>query len=76
MIKSRLRDLKNEIRQMSENKKKKNERPDVIVILAEEILDFNRFYPPEESPRNIMPDLESEESAAQRINQRGHGLKI
>ena len=34
------------------------------------------FYAPDESPRNIMPELESEKSAAQRTNQRGQGLKI
>ena len=69
LIKSGLRDLKNEIKQMSENKIK-IERPDVIVNLVEKILDFNEqsdtFYIPKESPRNIMPELESEESAAQR----------
>ena len=54
-------------------------RPDVIVNLVEKILVFNEqadtFYTSEESPRNIMPELENEESAAQRRNQRGEGLK-
>ena len=79
LIKSGLRDLRNEIKQMFENKIK-SERPDGIVNLVEKILDFNEqsdiFYTPEESPRNIRPELESEESAAQRRNQRGQGLKI
>ena len=78
LIRSGLRDLKNEIEQMSENKIK-CERPDVIVDLAENFFDFNEsntFYTPEESARNIMPDLESDESAEQRRNQRGQGLKI
>ena len=52
----------------------------MIINLVENILDFNqqpdRFYTPEKSPRNIMPDLESEESAARRKNQRGQELKI
>ena len=78
-IKSGLRDLKNEIKQMSEYRIK-GERADAIVNLIEKILDFieqlDRFYTPEESPRNIMPHLESEESSAQRKNQRGQGLKI
>ena len=65
---------------MSENKIK-SERPDVIVNLAEMIIDANerqldRFNTPGESSRNIMPDLESEESDAQRGNKSGHGLKI
>ena len=87
-----LRELKNEIKQMSENEIK-SKRPDVIVNLVEKILDayerqLDRFYTPrsdisdfetkelfEETPRHI-PDLESEESAAQRRNQRGQKLKI
>ena len=64
---------------MLENKIK-SERPDVIVNLVGKILNFNkqpdRYYTPEELPRNIVPDLESEKSAAQRRNQRGQGLKI
>ena len=52
----------------------------MIINLVEEITEFNEqlsiFYTPEESPRNIMPELESEESTAQRRNQKGHGLKI
>ena len=79
LIKSGLRDLKTEIKHMSENKIK-SERPDVVVNLVEKILDFNEqsdtFYTPEESSRNIMPELESEESATQRRNQRGERLKI
>ena len=63
LIKSGLIDLKNEIKQVSENKIK-SERPNVIVNLVEKILHFNEqsdiFYTPEESPRNIMPELESE----------------
>ena len=69
---------KNEIKQMSENKIK-SERPVVIVNLVEKILDANvgqhRFYTPEESPRD-MPDLGTVNSAKQRKNQRGQGLKI
>ena len=79
MIKSGLRDLKNEIKQLSKNRIK-SEIPDVIINLVEEITEFNEqlsiFYTPEESPRNIMPELESEESTVQRRNQKGHGLKI
>ena len=79
LIRSGLRDLKNEIKQMSKNEIK-SERPDVIVNLVEKILDFNEqpdtFYTLEELPRNIVPELESEESAAERRNQRGQGLKI
>ena len=74
LIKSGLRDLQVEVKQMSENKVK-SERPDVIVNFVEKILDFTEqsdtFYTPEESPRNIIPKLESEESAAQRRNQKG-----
>ena len=79
LIKCGLRDLKNEIKHMSKNKIK-SERPDVVVNLVEKILDFNEqsdtFYTPKESPRNIMPELESEEFATQRRNQRGERLKI
>ena len=50
LIKIGLRDLKNKIKQMSENEIK-SERPDVIVNLVEKILDFNEqsdtFYTPE-----------------------------
>ena len=63
LIKSRLRDLKNEIKQMSENKIK-SERPDAIVDLVKKILDLNEsstFYTSGESPRNTMPDLEIKE---------------
>ena len=63
---------------MSKNKIE-SERPDVIVNLVEKIPDFNEqpenFYTPEETPRD-MPDLESEESSAQRRKQNGKGLKI
>ena len=77
LIKSGLKDFKNEIKQMSENKIKR-ERPDVTLV--EKIIDFNErsdtFYTLEESPRSILLELESEESATQRKNQRGEGLKI
>ena len=36
----------------------------------------NEFYTPKETPRDIMPDLESEELAEQRRNKKGHGLKL
>ena len=76
MIKSGLRDLKNEIKHMSESKIK---RPDKIVNLVEKIVDAikrqHEFYTPEESPRD-MPDLETEESAKQKRYQRVQGLKI
>ena len=78
LIKRGLRDLKNQIKQMSKNKIESG-RPDVIVDLFKNILDFNEsdsFYTPEESPRNIMLDLETEESAAERRKHEGHGLKI
>ena len=90
LIKYGLRDLRNEIGQISENEIR-NKRPDVIVNLVEKILDvdelqLDRFYVPKESPRNIMSGLESprnimsglesEESAAQRRNHRGQGLKM
>ena len=78
LIKIRLRDLKNQIKQMFENKIE-SERPDAIVDLVEKILDFNEsnaFYTLEELPRNIMPDLETEESAAEGRKHEGHGLKI
>ena len=78
LIKSGLRDLKNEITQMSKNEIK-SERPDVIINLVEKIIDFNEqsgiFYTAEKSPRNIMSDLESEESGAQKRNRKGRGLK-
>ena len=38
--------------------------------------DDDEFYTPEETPRDIMPDLETEESVAQRRKHEGHGLKI
>ena len=63
---------------MSKNKIE-SERPDAIVDLFEKIIDFNQsdtFYTPEESPRNIMLDLETEESASERRKHEGHGLKI
>ena len=95
LIKSGLRDLKNETRQMPNNEIN-NKRVDVIVNLVEKILDANerqldRFYTPrsdtsdfkiremfenEEETSRDMPELENEESAAQRKNQRGKGLKI
>ena len=36
----------------------------------------DEFCTPKETPRDIMPDLESEESAEQRRKQKGQGLKI
>ena len=36
----------------------------------------DEFCTPKEIPRDIMPKLESEESVAQRRNQKGQGLKI
>ena len=50
LIKIRLRDLKNQIKQMFKNKIE-SERPDAIVDLVEKILDFNEsnaFYTLEE----------------------------
>ena len=41
----------------------------------EELGNDGEFYNPQESPRDI-PDLGSEESAAQRNNQAGEGIKI
>ena len=38
--------------------------------------DDDDFYTPKETPRDIMPELESEESAEQRRNQEGKVLKI
>ena len=54
LIKAGLRDLKNEIKQMSRMEMIEN-RPDVIVNLVEKILDANerqldRFHTPKESP--------------------------
>ena len=73
LIKSRSTDLKNEIKQMSENKIK-SERPNVIVNSVEKIFDFKEqadtFYTLQETLRNIMPELETEESAKQKINER------
>ena len=49
------------------------------VTPEDEILDFGineMFKGKEESPRNIMPDLETEESAAERRKHEVHGLKI
>ena len=64
---------------MPENKIK-SERPDVIVNLVEKGLDFNEqpdtIHSSEESPRNIMPELESEEFAEQRRKTKGQGLKV
>ena len=50
LIKSGLRDLKNEIKQMSKNERN-SKRPDAIVDLVEKVLDANerqldRFYAP------------------------------
>ena len=68
---------------MSENKIK-SKRPDVIANLVEKILDANerqldRFYPPRSDTSDFgsRKMLENEEeTAAQRRNQRGQGLKI
>ena len=38
--------------------------------------DDDEFYNPKETPRDIMPDLESEESAEQRRKQKWQGLKL
>ena len=38
--------------------------------------DDDKFYTPKETPQDIMPELESKESAAQRRNQRAQELKI
>ena len=49
LVKSGLRDFKNEVKQMSKNKTE-SERSDAIVNLVEKILDFNEsntFYTPE-----------------------------
>ena len=66
----------NRKKKKSSKNKIESKTPDAIVDFVEKILDFNEqsdiFYTPEESPRNIMHNLESEESAAQR----GQGLKI
>ena len=68
-----------------------SKRPDVIVYLVEMILDANereldRFYTPrsdtaemfekQEETLRDMPELETEEEATQRRNQRGQGLKM
>ena len=65
LVKNKLKDLKNDIKYMPENEVK-NKKLDLLAGLVEKILDINRLL-------NI-PDLESEESAAQR--QQGQGLKI
>ena len=65
MIKSSLRDLKNDIKNMYENDLKK--KLDLLADLVEKILDTNEQL--------NMPELETEESAAQRRNQQGQGLK-
>ena len=38
--------------------------------------DDNEFYTPNKKPKDIMPDLESEESAEQRRKEKGQGLKL
>ena len=60
LIKSALRDLKNEIKQMPKDKIERK-RPDVIVNLVEKILDFN-----ERLDTTDIPNLESDESAEQK----------
>ena len=67
LIKSRLRDLKNDIKNMSENEVK-SRNLDLLAGLVEKILDTNK-------PLN-MPELETEESAEKRRNQQGQGSKI
>ena len=65
LIKSKLKELKNGITYMPE-KEVKNKKLDLLAGLVEKILDINELL-------NI-PNLGSEESAAQR--QEGQGLKI
>ena len=65
LIKNELKDLKTDIKYMPENEVK-SRKLDLLAGLVEKILDINGL-------RNI-PDLGSEESAAQR--QQGQGLKI
>ena len=66
-MKSRLRDLKNDTKSMSENEVK-NKKLDLLAGLVEKILDTNEQL--------NMPESETEESAEQRRNQQGPGLKI
>ena len=66
-MKSRLRDLKNDIKNMSENEVK-NKKLDLLAGLVEKILDTNEQL--------NMPELETEESAEQRRNHQGQGSKI
>ena len=65
LIKNELKDLKTDIKYMPENEVK-SRKLDLLAGLVEKILDINGL-------RNI-PDLGSEESAAQK--QQGQGLKI
>ena len=67
MIKSKLRDLKNEVKNMSENEAK-NKKIDLLPGLVEIILDTNEQL--------NMPELETEGSAEQRRNQQGQGFKM
>ena len=67
MIRSRLRDLKNYIKNMSENEVK-NKKIDLLAGLVEKILDTDEQL--------NTPELETEESAEQRRNQQGQGFKI
>ena len=67
MIRSRLRDLKNDIKNMSENEVK-NKKIDLLAGLVEKILDTDEQL--------NTPELETEESAEQRRNQQGQGFKI
>ena len=64
MIKDKLKDLKTDIKYVSENEVK-NTKLELLASLVEKILDFNELL-------NI-PDLESEKSATER--QQGQGLK-
>ena len=68
-IQSGLFDLKNEIEKMSKDEIN-IEKPDVIVYTVERIIDFNKQLETKD-----MPDLEREESAEQRRNQKEKRIK-
>ena len=55
LIKSRLIDLKNEIKKVSEDEKE-IENPDETVNLVEKILDFNETYKKEQELKILTPD--------------------
>ena len=67
LMKSRFRDLKNDIKNMPENEVK-NKILDLLANLVEKILDINEQLD--------IADLESEESTAQRREHEGQGLKM